>query len=67
MSSVDEPSYGFWRNNALSLAFGGLFLATGSLLGPIVAHVAINVTNLRYLRDNDVTPKPRRLGGLLAR
>lgn len=51
----------------MGLLFGGLFLATGSLLGPIVAHVAINVTNLRYLRDNDVTPKPRRLGGLLAR
>ena len=28
MSSVDEPTYGFVRNNALSLAFGGLFLAT---------------------------------------
>ena len=38
MSSVDEPSYGFWRNNALSLAFGGLFLAT--LVGQAVSGVA---------------------------
>lgn len=51
----------------MGLLFGGLFLATGSLLGPIVAHVGINVANLRYLRDTDVAPKPRRLGGLLAR
>lgn len=28
MSSVDEPTYGFLRNNALSLVFGGLFLVT---------------------------------------
>ena len=28
MSSVDEPTYGFLRTNALSLAFGGLFLVT---------------------------------------
>ena len=51
----------------MGLLFGALFLATGSLLGPVVAHVAINVTNLRYLRDTDVAPPKRRLGGLLAR
>jgi hypothetical protein len=28
VSSVDEPTYGFLRDNALSLAFGGLFLIT---------------------------------------
>ncbi|MDT0276773.1 DUF6766 family protein [Blastococcus goldschmidtiae] len=28
MSGVDEPTYGFLRNNALSLTFGGLFLIT---------------------------------------
>lgn len=50
----------------MGLLFGGLFFATGSLLGPIVAHVSINVMNLRFLRDTDVEPrKPRRLGGLL--
>lgn len=52
----------------MGLLFGALFLATGSLAGPIVAHVAINVANLRFLRDTDVEPKkPRRLGGLLER
>jgi hypothetical protein len=28
VSSVDEPTYGFLRTNALSLTFGGLFLVT---------------------------------------
>jgi membrane protease YdiL (CAAX protease family) len=52
----------------MGLLFGALFLATGSLLGAIVAHGAINVVNLRFLRDTDVeAPKPRRLGGLLGR
>ena len=50
----------------MGLLFGSLFLATGSLIGPIVAHASINVMNLRFLRDTDVEPKkPRRLGGLL--
>ena len=52
----------------MGFLFAGLFLATGSLLGPIVAHVAINVINLRFLRDTDVEPRaPRDLGGLLGR
>ncbi len=52
----------------MGLLFGALFLATGSLLGALVAHAAINVTNLRFLRDTDVdVPKRRHLGGLLAR
>jgi membrane protease YdiL (CAAX protease family) len=52
----------------MGLLFGALFLATGSLVGPIVAHAAINIANLRFLRDHDVeAPKPRRLGGLLGR
>ena len=38
MSSVDEPTYGFLRNNALSLVFGGLFLLT--LAGQAVSGVA---------------------------
>ncbi|MBX3200107.1 MAG: CPBP family intramembrane metalloprotease [Labilithrix sp.] len=50
----------------MGLLFGALFFATGSLLGPMLAHVSINVMNLRFLRDTDVEPrKPRRLGGLL--
>ena len=52
----------------MGLLFGGVFLATGSLLGPILAHAAINVINLRFLRDTDVEPRaPRQLGGLLGR
>ena len=50
----------------MGFLFGGLFLATGSLVGPLLAHAIINVANLRYIRDTDVeAPKPRRLGGLL--
>lgn len=52
----------------MGLLFGALFIATGSLVGPIVAHAAINIANLRFLRDTDVeATKPRRLGGLLGR
>lgn len=52
----------------MGFLFGAMFLATGSLVGPIVAHAAINVANLRFLRDTPVEePKPRRLGGLLGR
>ena len=52
----------------MGLLFGALFLATGSLIGPLLAHAAINIANLRFLRDTDVeAPKPRRLGGILGR
>jgi membrane protease YdiL (CAAX protease family) len=50
----------------MGFLFGALLLATGSLLGALVAHAAINVCNLRFLRDTDVdVPKRRYLGGLL--
>jgi membrane protease YdiL (CAAX protease family) len=51
----------------MGLLFGGLFAATGSLAGPVVAHAIINGANLRFLRDNDPAPRPRPLGGLLRR
>jgi uncharacterized protein len=51
----------------MGLVFGGMFAATGSLAGPIVAHAIINGANLRFLRDNDPAPRPRALGGLLRR
>jgi hypothetical protein len=38
VTSVDEPTYGFLRNNALSLTFGGLFLTT--LVGQALAGTA---------------------------
>jgi membrane protease YdiL (CAAX protease family) len=34
---------------AMGLVFGALYLATGELLAPIVAHAVINRENLRYL------------------
>lgn len=52
----------------MGFLFGALFLATGSLLGPLLAHATINIANLRFIRDTDIEPpKPRRLGGLLGR
>jgi membrane protease YdiL (CAAX protease family) len=51
----------------MGIVFAVVFRATGSLVGPIVAHAAINAANLRYLRDNDPTPRPRLLGGILRR
>ena len=50
----------------MGLAFATIFAVTGDLLGPIVAHVAINFANLRYLRDHDPEAKPHALGGLLS-
>jgi membrane protease YdiL (CAAX protease family) len=51
----------------MGFLFGALFLATGSLLGPLLAHAIINIANLRFIRDTEVdVPKPRRLGGLLS-
>jgi hypothetical protein len=49
----------------MGLLFAGIFVATGSLAGPVVAHAAINHANLRFLRDNDPAPRRRVLGGLL--
>jgi membrane protease YdiL (CAAX protease family) len=51
---------------AMGLLFAVVYRATGSLLGPITAHAAINAANLRYLRDNDPSPRRRPLGGLLS-
>ncbi len=50
----------------------GIFVLTGSLAGPVAAHVAINLVNLRHLRDNDVrapgaAARPRTSGVLTAR
>jgi membrane protease YdiL (CAAX protease family) len=52
----------------MGLLFGEIFALTGSLVGPLVAHAAINHANLRFLRDNDPAPPQRpALGGLLSR
>lgn len=49
----------------MGLIFGFLFEATGSLLGPIVAHATINGMNLRFLQNHQARPAARRLGGIL--
>lgn len=52
----------------MGLLFAVLYAATGSLVGPIVAHVMINGANLRYLRDTEPGAMHRKkLGGLLRR
>ncbi|NUO48156.1 MAG: CPBP family intramembrane metalloprotease [Polyangiaceae bacterium] len=43
----------------VGLFFALLYVATGSLLGPIVAHALINATNLTFLKKHDLTgPHP---------
>jgi len=49
----------------MGLVFGFLFEATGSLLGPIVAHATINGMNLRFLQVHQVRPASRTVGGIL--
>ena len=51
----------------MGLFLGTVFALTGSLAGPIVAHVIVNAVNLRHLRDHDPDARPRQLGGLLRR
>lgn len=65
---VRGPARWVWAGWALvlGLLLAGLFRSTGSLAGPVLAHCAINFGNLRFLRDARM-PRPRRLGGLLAR
>lgn len=58
-----------WAASAFAMGafFGALYALTGQLVGCIVSHAIVNVVNLRYLRDHDLRPAPRRaLGGLLA-
>ena len=49
----------------MGLVLGVIYAATGSLAGPVIAHAAINASNLRFLRDRDPDVRERRLGGLL--
>ena len=47
----------------MGFTFGALFLASGSLLAPIVAHALINYENMQYIIHYDPTPVDRsRLG-----
>jgi uncharacterized protein len=49
------------------LALGAIFVLTGSLAGPILAHASINLVNMRHLRDTDVGEPRARLGGMAMR
>jgi membrane protease YdiL (CAAX protease family) len=55
LHQVRGPARWVWASWAfgMGLLFGLLFVITGSLVGPIVAHVAINFANLRFIRDNE--------------
>lgn len=46
---------------------GAIFVATGSLLGPVVAHVLTNAVNLKFVRDYGAPTPPRTLASLMSR
>jgi membrane protease YdiL (CAAX protease family) len=51
----------------MGVFFGALFQATGSLVGPLVAHFTINAMNLRFLQSHQPqVAAPRTLGGILS-
>lgn len=41
---------------AMGLIFSGLYLASGTLLAPMLAHALINYENMQYICDYDPTP-----------
>ncbi|MDI3286978.1 CPBP family intramembrane glutamic endopeptidase [Polyangium sp. 15x6] len=49
------PSRWVWTGwaTAVGLILGAIFAATGSLVGPLLAHAIVNAVNLGYLRDHD--------------
>ncbi|MFO0586457.1 MAG: CPBP family intramembrane glutamic endopeptidase [Polyangiaceae bacterium] len=49
------PSRWVWVGWAIvvGIGLGAVFAATGSLLGPLLAHAITNTVNLAYLRDHD--------------
>jgi uncharacterized protein len=69
LHQIRGPSRWGWMVWAgiMGLIFGSIFVATGSLAGPLVAHAVINHHNLRFLRDHNPAAPTRPLGGLLRR
>lgn len=68
-AQLSGPSRWVWVAwaSVVGLALGAMFMLTGSLLGPMLAHGLINGLNLLYLKSHDTTPAPRHsLGGLFA-
>lgn len=67
LHQVRGPARFAWMSWAavMGLFLGLVFVATGSLLGPVVAHVMTNAINLRFVRDYGRTPGPRPLSRLV--
>ncbi|MFO7180239.1 MAG: CPBP family intramembrane glutamic endopeptidase [Pseudomonadota bacterium] len=67
LHQMPGPSRWAWVGwaSVIGLVFGALFALTGSLLGPILAHIVINGFNLNYLQNHDPELPRRGLGGLL--
>lgn len=61
---IRGPSRWVWVAWAsfVGVALGALFALTGSLVGPLVAHAAINALNLTFLRDYDPALSSERAG-----
>jgi membrane protease YdiL (CAAX protease family) len=55
LHQVRGPSRWVWMGwaTAVGLVLGVIFAATGSLVGPLLAHAVVNAVNLGYLRDHD--------------
>ncbi len=67
-AQLSGPSRWVWVAWAtlVGLALGVMFVLTGSLLGPVVAHAVINGLNLAFLKAHDTSPPRSTLGGLLS-
>jgi membrane protease YdiL (CAAX protease family) len=54
---INGPSRWVWAGWAFvaGLGLGTIFAATGSLVGPLLAHAVVNAANLAYVRDHDPT------------
>ena len=63
---VRGPSRWAWAiwAGAVGLGLGAIFALTGSLVGSLVAHAAINGLNLVWLRAREPVRRKRPLGGL---
>jgi membrane protease YdiL (CAAX protease family) len=62
LHQLPGPTRWVWVSWALAvgLLLGTIFAATGSLLGPVIAHALVNAVNLAFLRDHDPRrPRPR--------
>jgi membrane protease YdiL (CAAX protease family) len=61
LHQVRGPARWAWAGWAggMGMLFALVFTVTGSLAGSVLAHVAINAANLRYVRDVDPGGSPR--------